>query len=378
MKRLSIIITVALCVCAVSSCDFFPAAGDPDDPGKENNNGTEEIDWSDPAWYSTNFWDRTDREKAGLRGPVKKWYSDNYTTYDVYEYDVDGRLVKDTYVNLTNPDLGHECRYTYDAAGHRVKMEYFDNADGAGDYTIYEYENTGKYVAQNFFMMGPEIQDADYGIVKDLSRELRVVVQPYSSTCWEATYTFNADGNLVVKESSYELYEGSEERENEESFEYTIVYDGGYPKSLTSDKLRFNVVNITYYPNGMYKDFEYLEENAYNFDTGYDRHTYKMLDNPRYLAIESYDLGGTASYMSLTPKWMRRTYDEHFDIVRNDESYGSDPYVEGAEPTYTDTWKEYTHDKYGNWITRVETVIPRYQGGDGHPTTIRRTIEYYE
>ena len=292
--------------------------------------------------------------------------------------DGEGHLVKESYVDLGNQDYSHEWIYTYDANGHRTKKDYSSQTlDGYYEYTLYEYNNAGKFVAMEWFMMGPEISDAVDGICKDLSRSLRVIEYPFSSKCTETTYTFNSDGNLVIRESTYEISEGSEERENEVAYEYTIVYENGYPKSLDSDKLRYKIVDITWYPNGMYKDFVYKEENAYNFDTGWDVHTYKMLDNPRYLAVESFDLGGRASTISLTPKWMRKSYDAHFDIVKNEEGYGEEAYTEGAEPTYTDTWTEYTYDKYGNWVTRVESVIARWTGQQGK-STITREIEYFD
>jgi len=382
MKRLTIIsmVAAAICVCAVSSCDYFLGTGTDDPENQEEPiviTDPKDIDWSDPDWYATNFWERTDRQKAGLRGPVKKWHITNYTTYDEYEYDAAGHLIREAYVDTGNTSLNHEWRYTYDSTGHRIKKEYIGSENDPGDVITYEYENTGKYVATDGFMMGPAVVGLEDELIKDLSRSLREIEQPFSTIYQETLYTFGEDGNLTVTELDYEIYQSSGERENETRTSYTIVYENGYPKSLESEALRFKVTNVTYYPNGMYKAFEFLEESAYNFETGWDRHTYKMLDNPRYLEVESFDLGGTASHMSLTPKWMRKTYDKHFDIVRNDESYGDEAYVEGAEPTYTDTWSDYTYDKYGNWVTRYETVIPRYTGGTSE-TTVHRKIEYFD
>lgn len=379
MKHSSLVslFAAATCICGLSSCDLL---NDLNFGGKQNgnDNNTEVVtDWSDPAWYATNFWDRTDREKAGLRGPVKKWHIGNYTTYDEYEYDREGHLIKEAYVNIDKPESNHYWRYSYDSNGHCTKKEYFGSDDEAGDYFLYEHNNPGKFVALEWFMMGPEVSGAENGICKDLSRSLRVIEQPFSTTYQEVTYTFGTDGNLVIKQSSYEIYNTSGDRTEGQSSEFTIVYENGYPKSLDSDNLRYKLLNVTWYANGMYKDFVYKEENAYNFETGWDVHTYKMLDNPRYLAVESFDLGGRASSMTLTPKWMRKSYDEHFDIVKNEEGYGEEAYTPGAEPTYTDTWTEYTYDKYGNWVTRVESVVARWTGQQSE-STIQRVIEYFD
>lgn len=346
--------------------------GKTDNPDNPGTPGTEEPNFDPEPWYNTNFWDRTDREKEGLRGPVKKWHIGNYTTYDEYEYDQSGRIIKQSYVNTTDSESNHEWRYTYDSKGRCIKRVYYDSyyTDG-GDYYEFEYNNEGKYVAGDVLYAGPSVVGYLDGIIKDLSLIRYVMVQPDRKTFRETIYAFGDDGNLNAEDHTYLLMMGSDEKEYEESYSYTWVYEGGYPKSLETDNLRYKVLNITYYPNGMYKDFVFKEENAYNFDTGWDTHTYKMLDNPRYLEVETFVLGGTPSSISLTPGRMLKTYNEHYDIVKNEEWY------EDVEtPTYTDTFTNYTYDKYGNWVTREETVIARWTGQES-TSTIERVIEYY-
>ena len=77
--------------------------------------------------------------------------------------------------------------------------------------------------------------------------------------------------------------------------------------------------------------------------------------------------------MSLTPKLMKKTYDSHFDISVNQEWYSDTV----AVPTFTDTFENYTYDKYGNWVTRDETVVARYTG-QVSTSTITREMEYFE
>lgn len=376
MRLLSL---VGATLCVFWACD--PVEIDNPDNGKENgqDNKTDTVqvtvDWNDPNWYSVNYWDRTDRQKAGLRGPVKKWHISNYTTYDEYEYDLAGHLIRKAYVNIDNEDSNREWRYTYDAQGHCTKAEFFDVfCDGEpSEYWVYEYENTGRYVAREWFMMGPEISDAENGICKDLSRAYLVIKQPLSASYRDYTYTFRND-SLVIREHTYNTDLGSDERLNEVSYEYAFAYKDGYPNSLSTDKLSFQIDTITYYPNGMYKDFVYREKTAYNFDTGWDRYSYTMLDNPRYLEVDTFSLGGTASFMSLTPQYKKKTYDSHFDIVRNQEWYSANT---DTVPTFTDTWVNYTYDKYGNWVTRDETVIARLTG-QASTSTITRVMEYFE
>ena len=376
MPMKSIFIKLAVAAVAII-CGCTPEADKDLTGGNGKDGGNSETitpDWTDPAWYSTYYWDRTDREKAGLRGPVKKWHIGTYSTYTEYEYDRNGYLVKESRVDTQKPGSNSEFSYSYDSAGHLLKKEYSDQFTGEdfGEYTEYEYGNTGKYVAMEWFMMGPEISDVHTGISKDVSRSLNVIKQPLTSQYSECTYTFNADGNLVIRSHSYSTEAGSDQKLNESVLEYLVIYENGLPKSLDSEDLRFKVLNVSYYPNGMFKDFKYMEENSYNYDTGWDTHTYKMLDNPRILAVESFELGGKPSSISLTPGRMTKTYDEHFDIVKNEEWYS-----DAAQPTYTDTWREYVYDKYGNWTSRVENVVARYTGQTSD-AVITRVIEYFD
>ena len=353
MKHLSLLSVVGAVLCIFWACD--PVDSDEPENGKNNGQGNINdsvqitVDWSDPDWYSVNYWDRTDRQKAGLRGPVKKWHIDNYTTYFEYEYDAAGHLVRKAYFNTQNEGSNYEWLYSYDAQGHCIKAEYFDVfcEDGKpSEYWVYEYENTGKYVAREWFMMGPRVSNAETAICKDLSKASHVKPR---FTC-----------NLCTEEKSYE-----------ELYDFAYAYENGYPSKLKAGTLTFQIDTVTYYPNGMYKDFVYLEKNSYNYDTGWDRHSYTMLDNPRYLEVDTFSLGGTYSYMSLTPQHMKKTYDSHFDIVKNEEWY------ESTTPNYTDTWVNYTYDRYGNWVTRDETVIARLTSQPS-ATNVNRVMEYFE
>ena len=383
MKHLSILSFVSAALCILWACD--PVEIDDPDNGKDNGGGnnkndstqvkTDSVDWSDPDWYEVNFWERTDRQKAGLRGPVKKWHIGTYTTYREYEYDRAGHLIKEYYIDTEDPEENDEWHYTYDAQGHRIKAEYYPSysKDEPAQYWIYEYENTGKFVAREWFMMGPETSDAVDGIWKDLSKASCVIVQPLTSYYRDYTYTFRND-SLVIWEHTYDIDYGAEDTRNDDTLEYVYAYKDGYPLSLSSSRLSHQIDTITYYPNGMYKDFVFREKTAYNYETGYDLYSYTMLDNPRYLEIDTFSLGGRASFMSLTPQAMKKTFDSHFDIVKNEEWYSANT---DTVPTFTDTWTEYTYDKYGNWETREETVVARWDG-NCYPSTITRVMEYFE
>ena len=112
MKPFSLLSFLGATLCILWACD--PVDIDEPENGKNNGQGNKNdsvqvtVDWSDPDWYSVNYWDRTDRQKAGLRGPVKKWHIDNYTTYFEYEYDAAGHLVRKAYFNTQNEGSNYE------------------------------------------------------------------------------------------------------------------------------------------------------------------------------------------------------------------------------------------------------------------------------
>ena len=66
MKYSRFLFLLAAAALLAAACDPAPSDEIPDDDGKDKT-GTVTTDWSDPSWYSTNFWERTDREKAGIR-----------------------------------------------------------------------------------------------------------------------------------------------------------------------------------------------------------------------------------------------------------------------------------------------------------------------
>ena len=77
----------------------------------------------DESWFSKPYYDRTDREKAGLRGPVKSWYNSTYTTYDKYYYDEAGHLVKEESYDTSDNSMEVDWVHSYDAQGRRIKSE---------------------------------------------------------------------------------------------------------------------------------------------------------------------------------------------------------------------------------------------------------------
>ena len=357
-----------------------PAPGEDNGQGGDNGGGSNTpgvvVDWTDEVWYSSNFWERTDRQKEGLRGPVKKWCETTYVGRTDYEYDRQGHLIKTREYKSDGTGEEKICTYSYDASGRLVKME----VRYAGDDTVYatetyEYDNPGRFVATNLFDCGMEVTGLNNAIIKDCSYYERKVYGAGEYNYWTATYTFGDDGNLTVKESNYSKADGDAEPMNPSESSFTVRYQNGMPVASEGENRRYKVLEVSYYPNGMYRYYKMAESNVYNFDTGWDVKAWTMLDNGRYLAVKEFDLlEGQPSSISLTSRWYSRRYDEHFDLIENKEGNKERG---AADPVFDDTWTDYKYDSHGNWISRDEHGIAR-RSGQEYTTTHTRVIEYFE
>ena len=118
MKKLAYLLPVVLMCCFACTPDSQQQNPSNDD---ENNNPSQNDNLSPEGWYETNYWQRSDREKAGFRGPVKKWYLSKSNTHREYNYNEAGNI---TLIRDVNPESSRgewmEQRF-YDNNGRLVK-----------------------------------------------------------------------------------------------------------------------------------------------------------------------------------------------------------------------------------------------------------------
>ena len=308
------------------------------------------------SWFSKSLWDRTDRERAGLRGPVKSWYLDAYTTYRKYYYDEAGHLLKEEWHDLDKNLSYTEWDHVYDAAGHRIKSSYnFDEGDGTRCFS-YEYNNTGKLVASNAYnwidfeegyISGKEFP---MSIIKDLSaiHYLDSSIVYYERT--DMTFTFGSDGNLTIDEKYYRDHSG----DPQEHSVYHIIYENGYPVSCPESE-----VAVTFDANGRPLTLSESDgEKTFTF-TNFDR------------ILNASSIKEPNARGMLAMFWADYSYNANGDQILFKRAY-FDP-----ETVYTDTFNKYFYDSYGNWIQRDETTEPAFQHGQFFTDTIKRAIEYY-
>ncbi len=378
MKRFLFMAMIAFAAFA-----FLPSCEDlfPDENGTEtdggNGNGTENGGGTEtggqawdtanpparPEWFDTYYWDRTDRQIAGLRGKVKAHHITKYTTYDEFVYDEAGHLIAKKYVNTENAGSNTDELHTYDAAGHRIRTEirYPASDNFLTTWIDYEYENTGKYVPTQSFGWANGLWESSNGypitILKDLSKMRICHDLGDHIQCSEYSYSFGSDGNLVITED-YFWYpmngdpSNKETRTNEDIDNYTVVYKNGMPYSSEE------VISTEYFSNGMVKS-QVVSNGEYHF-----------VANDQANVIETFD--STVEPNGMLPIWWKKyRYNDNMDPTDLEECS-----VEKTK-TFHDTWTDYLYDSHWNWIKRTETITPRWFG-ETYPEVIEREIIYHK
>lgn len=352
----------------------------------------------DEAWYATHYWKRTDREKLGLRGAVKTYSHTLYTRYKELEFDPDGHLLKERYINTENTAENNVWEHTYDSKGRLVSREYryaYDNyADVHYNYE-YEYGNEGKLVPTEWYWLVEQLDATIYHLADlpngfngrymfmwDLSRIKETDFGFEYIYCTDTDFVFGSDGKLTIRETSYNIYPdvyAKEGRKGAHAGEdavttYEVEYQGNLPYKVSSMYPVGYYRSITWQANGMPATFSSkLPPGAYTWygDTVIEA---SWLENGRYLSLEHYKVPeGYAG--SFAPEVLAdNTFNEMGDIVEKVRMNGDRYSPDGA--LYHDTWTDYVYDKYGNWISRKAHGTTTLTGQE-YTNDEKRTITYY-
>jgi len=312
----------------------------------------------DEAWFSKAYYERTDREKAGLRGPVKSWHVSTYTTFSKYYYDEAGHLIKEEDHNTENKSVEVTWEHSYDAQGRRVKSEhkYGSSDDQGGRYFTYEYNNSGKVVATDPFCWieykdgWVSGNDSPMSSWKDLSAMHYVDDSPAYYARTDCTYEFQADGNLKITQT----YNYDREASRPEVAEYLVKYENGFPVSCANSG-----VSVSYDAKGV--------PTGMKTDDG--AQTYSFLAHPRLLLLESMQEPKAQGMVAMF--WRNNSFDSNGDESGFECAYFS------ADQVYTYFYGKYFYDSHGNWIQREEISEPAFQHGEHFTSIVNREIEYY-
>ena len=399
-----------------------PASTDPsasDDPGSTDpgsaDPGTEGPDFTPEEWYETNFWERTDREKMGLRGPVKTCRIFN----TVYQFDREGHLVSERSSVSEKWDM--LTIYSYDEKGRLIKSEMCNhvgkneeglpdmnpaknpNYDWAGrDVYEYEYGNSGKFVLTEPNINGfrscgfcnqGDPRETISPIIKDLSviRYKHVNYAVDAVGHYDKEYVFEGD-QMSVRYHSYDRelvidwiineytqydddgniiggswsgkHEGDIVADSES--EYTLSdcgYKDNYPYSFMDERFG-GVTSVTWADNGMPLRIE-----------GTDGIT-QYYPGKRHINFKRWDCVPGKPHDALLgfSYWYEYTIDEHEDYSGYRESLMDDD-----SRIRQFKWYDYVYDSYGNWTqyTYDSEAIFAVGTDEKSTTTISREIEYY-
>ena len=394
-----------------------PGSTDPGstDPGSSADPSADGPDFTPEEWYETNFWERTDRQKMGLRGPVKTCRIFN----TVYQFDREGHLVSERSSVSDKWDM--LTLYYYDDKGRLIKSEMCShvgkneeglpdtnpannpNYDWAGrDVYEYEYENPGKFV-----LVDPEIngfrsigfcnqgdpRESISPIIKDLS----VIRYKHVNYAFETIgyidkeYVFEGD-NMSIRHHSYnrevvidwiiDEYTQYDDQGNiigggwsgkhegdilaDSETEYTVsgcIYKDNYPYSFMDDRFG-GVTSVTWAANGMPLKIE-----------GTDGIT-EYYPGKRHINFKRWDCVPGKPHDALLgfSWWYEYTLDEHEDYALFRESLQEDD-----SRIRQFKWYDYVYDRYGNWTqyTYDSEAIFAVGTDEKSTTTISREIEYY-
>ena len=353
-----------------------PVSEDPghsDDPSAETpeSNDPEGPDFTPEEWYETAFWERTDRQKMGLRGPVKTYKIGDDGA--VYTFDREGHIV-----TMTNAE--YLWTYTYDSKGRRTRTECKVPSEDNFITTVieYEYENGERFVARDRDCQANYMNASDLGDGVDreeifigigLSGKAEGWLMPDYDT-WRVTkYTFGEDGNLTISFHNYSTLHGegpdAEIVSDYGSSSDVVEYSGGWPVKGK------NITSMTWQANGMPATCNMTTvDETYGSQFGDIVESWKWHKSDRILVLDEYvhenGYGGAFG----GDYGRKYTYNEHDDIIKLEHAHFED------KQWFVNYYTDYVYDGHGNWISRQEDIEP-YLAGDRFTTEGKRTITYF-
>ena len=290
---------------------------------------------------STNWWFRNGLVSAGIKsidvGFYKDYFDKNgrniHTESSVdewfYEYNSDGLLTKETYINPGK------------------------NGDTILEQKIYEYNNKGKFVQ-------PLLEDVegfayfDYDhLIPDLSRVIMTTTRNGVLThSGERVYEFHGDRMLIIHFG----------HNNPNRDTTVVIYKGNYPYECTRDKYCFGPVS--YQDNGMFSEFRRVFK---NYDGSINREVKFYYRNCNGLMLP--DKHKRVDFRNGDTLTTYYTYDDKGNPIREIE------FDTENNPIIVEY--SYVFDSKGNWTQKTAT----FTDVDGNqlykPRTETRTIEYW-
>lgn len=316
------------------------------------------------AWLDTPYWHRTNTQRMGLHGTVKKiTQSDNRHGMEssIYEFDEKGNLLVHQTVDKNANRYDTTRTYDYDEVNHRIRCTV--KADVTGEVArkwLYEYGNLGKlvaYSANGWTDQDPLAEDMEGWIVPDLSAAKKSWYEDSIEFHEDKTFNFENDTRLLIVTDLWKVLDGVRVEIKCDTMRVSYQYYNSCRLSLPQTS-RDNVTNTTYYENGMVK---MLRTNSYSYD---------FLENVQRMVVVSYEYTGPQEAEHEIDSY-ECVYNENRDIKERKV------YYHGESGVTVESYPQYQYDDYHNWNTRVEEV---WRPGLSEPiqNATKREILYYK
>lgn len=424
MKKTSIVVLAAfLAACSPAQQEQKPAepddkttqGDDPVTPGNSTDPSAGSPDFTPEPWYETNFWERSDREKMGLRGPVKKitWGTPNYVRYYIMEFNGAGNLIYNKEV-FYDTQSGFLYRYYYDDENRLIKKEFssgvpadaydFDYpSDSETPFDIvwnpalptwrmtyeYKYENPGKNTlagAYSFdlgmmFQTEPFNIRENYDVYHMICPGLSSVLQYETPNPWpenweepnrhefrEEIFKFDDSGNLLYGIHDYYTHVRLGTPDNPWNGEGAISGDWFEEEEIHED-----------YPTGWFDPFTYKDGYPYSYQNSQDAQygVSEALWAEHGVLTKYVNPGiGTDEFSCDGRYW----HPKGENFIYDKESGEPLKIIYPVGTWMRDfTYYDYVFDTHGNWISYKVDFQFLLDGPESeyHTDEYVRTIEYY-
>lgn len=293
------------------------------------------------GWLDVQYWDRTALQRMGLHGRVESFtMSENWhpTESSVYSFDQRGNLLSNKSIDKAANRYDTTRTFTYDEANHRLSCLVVEDMNQTEVRRwLYDYGNTGKYVAYSahgWTDPDPLAEDMEGMIVPDLSGAYKIWKEGDFEMHEDRVYTFDGESRLIISIDRWKDSLGVRVPMGCDTMRVSYQYFNSCKMSLPYTS-RDNVTNSTYYANGMLKMMKTVNS------------TYDFLDNPQKMLVISYAYTGDASKPHEIDAY-ECDYNNNRDLVERRIRYS------GQSEVTVELYPQYQYDDKHNWTVRYE------------------------
>lgn len=312
----------------------------------------------------------TEYDEEGKLQWSKSYDSKGNVTYeDIYEYDEKGKMIRCLYTNNEYPEESNRYEYEYDGNGNLLKQTGYSSSDQLTSIYIYEYDEKNQQTLSAYYYYSYDSQAE--------------TIASYSE--WEAnTYTYDEHGNIATREYSWG-YENDNGIRNENLYSesYARWYDdNGNVTACTITDSNGGNDNTTYSYDAQGNVLS--KEHTYENGSGYrsrdiEKYEYYEDGTESWYWMGEYNGDTEDELTAVTESY----YDEAGNIISNKYESHSDysdyySYSECEYDEHSNRTKEVYESNYGTSVYEYENsydafdnLVRVYEKSYGNTTIYR-------